>query len=172
MAAGGAAERAAGGAVTGRTGAPGDAGEGEAGEGGAGVSARAGTGGWGTTTGRFGSGGRVGAPFAKARVGAGGVAAAGRTGWGGRGDATGPAGGEEGREPTASAGGGTSAFFTDKIVLAAGWGVAEPWPWIKALMRMASSSLIELLWLRAAMDNFSAASSTSLLSRPRSRDSS
>jgi hypothetical protein len=56
--------------------------------------------------------------------------------------------------------------------LAAGWGVEEPWPWIKALMRMASSSLIELLWLRAAMDNFSAASSTSLLSRPRSRDSS
>jgi hypothetical protein len=81
-------------------------------------------------------------------------------------------GGEEGRAPTASTGGGTSAFFTDKIVLAAGWGVAEPWPWIKALMRMASSSLIELLWLRAAMDNFSAASSTSLLSRPRSRDSS
>jgi len=39
-------------------------------------------------------------------------------------------------------------------------------------MRMASSSLMELLWLRAAMDNFSAASSTSLLSRPRSRDNS
>jgi hypothetical protein len=39
-------------------------------------------------------------------------------------------------------------------------------------MREASSSLIELLWLRAAMDSFSAASSTSLLSRPKSRDNS
>jgi hypothetical protein len=78
------------------------------------------------------------------RVGAGGVAAAVRTGWGGRGDATGPAGGEAGRAALAAAGGATSAFFTDKIVLAGGWGVAggwsvaEPWPWIKALMRMAS----------------------------------
>jgi hypothetical protein len=140
----------------------------------AGASARAGAGAWGATTGRFGSGGRGVAPLAKERVVAGGVAAAGRTGWGGRGDATGPgpAGGEEGGAPTAAAGGATSAFFTDKIALAGGWGVAEPWPLIRALMRMASSSLIELLWLRAAMDNFSAASSTSLLSRPRSRDSS
>jgi hypothetical protein len=39
-------------------------------------------------------------------------------------------------------------------------------------MREASSSLIELLWLFAAMASFSAASSTSLLSRPKSRDSS
>jgi hypothetical protein len=36
----------------------------------------------------------------------------------------------------------------------------------------ASSSLIELLWLFAAMESFSAASSTSLFSRPRSLDSS
>jgi len=43
---------------------------------------------------------------------------------------------------------------------------------ISALMRVASSSLIELLWLRAAIESFSAASSTSLLSRPKSRDSS
>jgi hypothetical protein len=71
-----------------------------------------------------------------------------------------------------AAGWGTSAFFTDRITLPAGCAVAEPWPLIKALMRIASSSLMELLWLRAAMDNFSAASSTSLLSRPRSRDSS
>jgi hypothetical protein len=39
-------------------------------------------------------------------------------------------------------------------------------------MRAASSSLIELLWLRTTIDSFSAASSTSLLSSPRSRDSS
>ena len=96
----------------------------------------------------------------------------GRTGWGGRGDATGPGGGVEVRAAAGAAGWGTSAFFTDRIALAAGCGVAEPWPLIKALMRIASSSLMELLWLRAAMDNFSAASSTSLLSRPRSRDSS
>jgi hypothetical protein len=78
----------------------------------------------------------------------------------------------EGRAAAGAAGWATSAFFTERIALPAGWGEAEPWLLIKALMRIASSSLIELLWLRAAMDNFSAASSTSLLSRPRSRDSS
>jgi len=98
--------------------------------------------------------------------------ATGRTGWGGRGDATGPVGGVEALAAAGAAGWATSAFFTDRIALAAGGGVVVPWPLIKALMRIASSSLIELLWLRAAMDNFSAASSTSLLSRPRSRDSS
>ena len=36
----------------------------------------------------------------------------------------------------------------------------------------ASASLMELLWLLAAIDSFSAASSTSLFSRPRSLDSS
>jgi hypothetical protein len=36
----------------------------------------------------------------------------------------------------------------------------------------ASLSLIELLWLFAATPSFSAASSTSLFSRPKSRDSS
>jgi len=39
-------------------------------------------------------------------------------------------------------------------------------------MRAASSSLIELLWLFAEIDSFSAASSTSLFSRPKSLDSS
>jgi hypothetical protein len=53
-------------------------------------------------------------------------------------------------------------------------GAAEPVPLprIRARMRAASSTLIELLWLLAAMASFSAASSTSLLSRPRSRDNS
>jgi hypothetical protein len=45
-------------------------------------------------------------------------------------------------------------------------------PFTRSRIRLASDSLIELLWLRAAMDSFSAASSTSLFSRPRSRDSS
>jgi hypothetical protein len=74
------------------------------------------------------------------------------------------------------AGAAGSAFFTERIALAGdgAWGAAAPLPLplIRALMRIASSSLIELLWLRAAMASFSAASSTSLLSRPRSRDSS
>jgi hypothetical protein len=47
-----------------------------------------------------------------------------------------------------------------------------PLPVIRLRIRAASSSLIELLWLLAAIASFSAASSTSLLSRPRSRDSS
>jgi hypothetical protein len=68
------------------------------------------------------------------------------------------------------------AFFTERIALAAGAVVgAAPPPELRtstSRMREASSSLIELLWLRAAMDNFSAASSTSLLSRPKSRDNS
>jgi hypothetical protein len=77
---------------------------------------------------------------------------------------------------TEAAGSG-AAFFTARIALA-GDGGAEvgggvvPLPRIRARMRAASSSLIELLWLLAAMESFSAASSTSLFSRPRSRDSS
>jgi hypothetical protein len=51
-------------------------------------------------------------------------------------------------------------------------GAVVPLPLIRARMRAASSSLIELLWLFTGMESFSAASSTSLLSRPRSRDSS
>jgi hypothetical protein len=71
---------------------------------------------------------------------------------------------------------GAAAFFTDRIALGAGAGAAgavglAP-AWIRLRMREASSSLIELLWLFAAMASFSAASSTSLLSRPKSRDSS
>jgi hypothetical protein len=81
------------------------------------------------------------------------------------------------------------AFFTARIALDGGVGLAGgepvepvaaavpagggvPFPRIRARMRVASSSLIELLWLLAAMESFSAASSTSLFSRPRSRDSS
>jgi hypothetical protein len=43
---------------------------------------------------------------------------------------------------------------------------------IRLRMRAASSSLMELLWLFAAIESFSAASSTSLFSRPKSLDSS
>ena len=78
--------------------------------------------------------------------------------------------------------GSEAAFFTDRIALLGAVGVGGvgrpaaigpplPRP-ISVRMRWASSSLIELLWLRAAIFSFSAASSTSLLSRPRSRDSS
>jgi hypothetical protein len=60
---------------------------------------------------------------------------------------------------------------------AAGAGAAaalEPFPpvLIRLRMRAASSSLMELLWLFAAIESFSAASSTSLFSRPKSLDSS
>jgi hypothetical protein len=69
------------------------------------------------------------------------------------------------------------AFFKARMVLGAGAGAdTDPIPLplvrISARMRPASSSLIELLWLRAGMDRVSAASSTSLLSRPRSLDNS
>ena len=73
-----------------------------------------------------------------------------------------------------------SAFLTERIALgaaAAGAGAGfEGLPLLPVLirerMREASSSLIELLWLLAATPSFSAASSTSLFSRPRSRESS
>ena len=72
---------------------------------------------------------------------------------------------------------GVFAFFTDRMALApAGFaGAALPAPalWLSIeRMRPASSSLMELLWLFAAMESFSAASKTSLFSRPRSLDSS
>lgn len=70
---------------------------------------------------------------------------------------------------------GASAFFTDKIALPAGGfaAVAGLLPCFSRLRILpASASLMELLWLFAAMDSFSAASSTSLLSRPMSLDSS
>lgn len=67
------------------------------------------------------------------------------------------------------------AFFKARMVLGPGAG-ADPPPLvlvrISARMRPASSSLIELLWLRAGMERVSAASRTSLLSRPRSLDNS
>ncbi len=84
-------------------------------------------------------------------------------------------------------GAAAAAFWTAKIALTGPLALAgtlggeegplatalEPLPTCnKPRMRAASSSLIELLWLFAAIDSFSAASSTSLLSRPRSRDSS
>jgi hypothetical protein len=72
----------------------------------------------------------------------------------------------------------TSAFLTARMAFggaAAAVGAAllpfEP-PSIRERIRVASSSLMELLWLFAATPSFSAASSTSLFSRPRSRDSS
>jgi hypothetical protein len=84
-----------------------------------------------------------------------------------------------------AAGGVGAAFFTDRIALPGslvggvgligGAGCEPPplrWVRIRFRMRSASPSLIELLWLLTAMDSFSAASSTSLFSRPRSRDSS
>jgi hypothetical protein len=75
--------------------------------------------------------------------------------------------------------GEASAFFTERIALlgaapagavALGW--AEPPFEIKDRIFAASSSLIELLWLFAATPSWMAASSTSLLSRPMSLDSS
>ncbi len=66
--------------------------------------------------------------------------------------------------------------MTERMVLAGGpggeLGDGAPPLRIRARMREASSSLIVLLWLRAAIASFSAASSTSLLSRPKSRDNS
>ena len=71
-----------------------------------------------------------------------------------------------------------AAFFTDRIDLPGagfeGAAAGREAPPLFNIVRIlpASASLIELLWLLAAMDSFSAASSTSLLSRPRSLDSS
>jgi hypothetical protein len=84
-----------------------------------------------------------------------------------------------GAEAGAGAGAGEDgAFFTDRIAF---WGgaagaAAALAPLLPVLirlrMRAASSSLMELLWLFAAIESFSAASSTSLFSRPKSLDSS
>ena len=78
-----------------------------------------------------------------------------------------------------AAGAGGAAFFTERIALPgtglAGAGAAGllPFPLPRSeRIFPASASLIELLWLFAAIDSFSAASSTSLFSRPRSLDSS
>jgi hypothetical protein len=74
--------------------------------------------------------------------------------------------------------GSGAAFLSERIALPAAGEVAAaaavevPLRFTSARMRAASSSLIELLWLFTAMESFSAASSTSLFSRPRSRDSS
>ena len=73
---------------------------------------------------------------------------------------------------------GGAAFFTERIaLLGAGLVGAEGWaPLPPDFSRLrifpASASLMELLWLLAAIESFSAASSTSLFSRPRSLDSS
>jgi hypothetical protein len=74
---------------------------------------------------------------------------------------------------------GAGAFCTDRIAFgaagalgAAALGALGRPPLISVRIWAASSSLIELLWLFAAMESFSAASSTSLFSRPRSLDSS
>jgi len=106
-----------------------------------------------------------------ARAGAGRVGAAAAAGGAG---ATGRAGGSAAPEPRVLPG-SRFAFFRARMALGAGPGVDAP-PLllvrISARMRPASSSLIELLWLRAGMERVSAASSTSLLSRPRSLDNS
>ena len=75
--------------------------------------------------------------------------------------------------------GEVGAFFTDRIDLpgtglageAAGWLGDPPLP-SRLRIFPASESLIELLWLLAAIESFSAASNTSLFSRPRSLDNS
>jgi len=103
--------------------------------------------------------------------------------------AAGLAGAVTGALADGAAGAGVTAFLTERMAFdgagVAGVGVAPaglagatgreallPLGLIKSRMRPASSSLIELLWLLAAIDSFSAASSTSRLSRPKSRDSS
>jgi len=71
-----------------------------------------------------------------------------------------------------------AAFLTERIALPgaglAGTDALLPLPLDFSRLRIcpASASLMELLWLLAAIDSFSAASSTSLFSRPRSLDSS
>jgi hypothetical protein len=86
--------------------------------------------------------------------------------------------GAAGLEGRCGAAASEAAFFTERMAVPAGAPAAagaalSPLPrLIRARMRSASSSLIELLWLRAAILSFSAASRTSLFSRPRSRDSS
>jgi hypothetical protein len=116
-------------------------------------------------------GGLAGAEAARAGAGAGRVGAAVAAGGAG---ATGRAGGSAESAPGVAPV-SWFAFFKARMVLGAGAG-ADPPPLllvrISALMRPASSSLIELLWLRAGMERVSAASSTSLLSRPRSLDNS
>ncbi len=116
-------------------------------------------------------GGLAGAEAARAGAGAGRVGAAAATAGAG---ATGRAGGSAGLAPGVAPVSWV-AFFTARMALGAGAG-ADPPPLlllrISARMRPASSSLIELLWLRAGMERVSAASSTSLLSRPRSLDNS
>lgn len=75
--------------------------------------------------------------------------------------------------------GEAGAFFTDRIDLpgtgfageAAGW-LGDPPLLSRLRIFPASESLIELLWLFAEMESFSAASNTSLFSRPRSLDNS
>jgi len=120
-------------------------------------------------------GGRTGAEAAWVGAGA------------GRAGAAATAGGEAAKGLEGGAGGSVPedapvswlAFFTARMALGAGVGAAPP-PLllvlllvrISARIRPASSSLMELLWLRAGMDRVSAASSTSLLSRPRSLDNS
>ena len=96
---------------------------------------------------------------------------------------TGAAGGEA-AEGLAGAGfaavglAGGAAFLTERIALpGAGLVGVEGWaplPLDFSRFRIfpASASLMELLWLLAAIESFSAASSTSLFSRPRSLDSS
>ena len=112
--------------------------------------------------------GRTGAAgFAAADWGATGLDGAGFTGFGDR------------LEALVLGAAGVAAFLTERIALPGAGLIGEAvlaatgLPFFSKLrMRPASSSLIELLWLFAAIESFSAASSTSLFSRPRSLESS
>lgn len=136
---------------------------------------------------RMGAGGRFGLLLGLAAVGLAAAGAAGLAGgaWGrGAGAAAwGLAAGADaatGFAGCGAAGALGAAFFTERmalppsLLLAAGLPAAPPAPlparWVRIFA--ASASLIELLWLLAAIASDSAAFSTSRLSRPRSRDSS
>ena len=72
---------------------------------------------------------------------------------------------------------GLDAFWTERIAfpgagLAGADATALPPCFKRFRILPASVSLMELLWLFAAMDSFSAASRTSLFSKPRSLDNS
>jgi hypothetical protein len=103
--------------------------------------------------------------------------AAGCPGAAGRRGALGLAGAGAAAGFAGAGGAAAAAFFTVRIALVAG-GLAglPPEPLLPFSsswrIRDASPSLMELLWLFTASPSFSAASSTSLFSRPKSRDSS
>ena len=64
------------------------------------------------------------------------------------------------------------AFLTERMALLGDGEAVAPFFASRSRMRFASASLIELLWLFTAIESCSAASSTSLFSRPKSLESS